>query len=345
MCRVLKLSKSGYYAWLRRKPSARAVRSAELLRAIKDEHVKSKGTYGSPRIHERLVRRGLKTSRKRVAALMHGAGVVGVTRRPKYKTTVRSEAAEPAADLVDRKFSANSPNELWVADITHVPTRAGARYLAIVLDVWSRKVVGWATSDEMPAGLVIQALEMAVARRRPSSVVHHSDQGSQYTSLAFTRLQRPRCAGLHRLRRRLLRQRHGRELLRHSRGRALPHRRPLRVPRGRGCPRLLVHRGLVQHSPAPQRARHALAGGVRTRRVSVHSCPQPSTTFQSPPCTPLGPPRDRSASRAGSGYYLIQTVHGNGATPGRLPHPRPPNRRGCSRGFGAASSGRRRGRG
>lgn len=187
MCRVLKLSKSGYYAWLRRKPSARAVRSAELLRAIKDEHVKSKGTYGSPRIHERLVRRGLKTSRKRVAALMHGAGVVGVTRRPKYKTTVRSEAAEPAADLVDRKFSANSPNELWVADITHVPTRAGARYLAIVLDVWSRKVVGWATSDEMPAGLVIQALEMAVARRRPSSVVHHSDQGSQYTSLAFTR--------------------------------------------------------------------------------------------------------------------------------------------------------------
>jgi putative transposase len=192
MCRVLVLSKSGYYAWLRRKPSARKKRSAELLAAIREEHVDSRGTYGSPRIYGRLVRRGLETSRKRVAGLMRDAGIVGISRRPKFKTTVRSESAEPAADLVDRDFTASGPNELWVADITHVPTREGARYLAIVLDVWSRKVVGWATSDEMPADLVIQALDMAIARRRPTSVVHHSDQGSQYTSLAFTR----RCKAL-----------------------------------------------------------------------------------------------------------------------------------------------------
>ncbi len=145
MCRVLRLSKSGYYAWLRRKPTPWAKRSAELLSAIREEHVDSRGTYRSRRIHERLVRRGLKTSRKRVAGLLRGAGIVGVTRGPKFETTVQSETAEPAADLVDRNVTAKGPSELWVADITYVPTREGARYLAIVLDGWSRKVVGWAT--------------------------------------------------------------------------------------------------------------------------------------------------------------------------------------------------------
>lgn len=190
MCRVLRLSKSVYYAWLGRKPSARRARSAELLAAIREEHLDSHGIYGAPRIHEKLRRRDLKTSRKRVARLMRDAGIVGVTRR--FKTTVRSEEAKPAPDLVDRDFTATGPNQLWVADITHVPTRQGSRYLAMVLDVWSRKVVGWATSDEMPAELVIQALDVAVARRRPEQVVHHSDQGSQYTSLAFTK----RCKAL-----------------------------------------------------------------------------------------------------------------------------------------------------
>lgn len=186
MCRVLDLSKSGYYAWLKRGPSVRARRNAELLEAIKEEHVASVGIYGAPRILAKLHRRGLKTSRKRVARLMHDAGITGVTRR-RFRTTVRDQGAKPPPDLVDRDFSASGPNQLWVADITHVPTRQGPRYLAMVLDVWSRKVVGWATSDEMPAELVIRALDTAIARRRPRDVVHHSDQGSQYTSLAFTR--------------------------------------------------------------------------------------------------------------------------------------------------------------
>jgi putative transposase len=134
-----------------------------------------------------LVRRGHHVSRKRVARLMRAAGIAGVTRRRwKHGTTVRDRAARPAPDLVDRRFVASGPNQLWVADITQIPTHAGPLFLATVMDVWSRKVVGWATSTRMPSELVIAALEMAIARRRPKKVVHHSDQGSQYTSVAFT---------------------------------------------------------------------------------------------------------------------------------------------------------------
>ena len=192
LCRVLKLSRSGYYAWARRKPSARAQRDEEVLAAIREEHLGSLGIYGAPRIQEMLRRRDIKVGRKQVARLMRDAGLVGVTRRPKHRTTVRDERARPAADLVDRDFTADGPNQVWVADITHIPTRAGTFYLAMVLDVWSRKVVGWATAAEMPAELVVAALDMAVARRRPRRVIHHSDQGSQYTSLAFTK----RCEAL-----------------------------------------------------------------------------------------------------------------------------------------------------
>lgn len=187
MCDVLGLSRSGYYAWLKRTPSSRAQQDVVLLKAIREEHLASMGIYGVPRIHEMLRRRRFRFSAKRVGRLMREAGLSGVTRRKKWKTTRRDERARPAPDLVERNFSATGPNELWVADITHIPTQAGALYLAMVLDVWSRKVVGWAIGTSMPAELVIAALDMALQQRRgPRHVVHHSDQGSQYTSAAFS---------------------------------------------------------------------------------------------------------------------------------------------------------------
>jgi putative transposase len=197
MCEVLGLSRSGYYAWAQRGPSARQVQDDVLLGVIREEHLASRGIYGSPRVHAMLKRRGHLVSRKRVARLMRSAGIVGVTRRRwKHGTTVRDKSARPAPDLVDRKFEADGPNRLWVADIKHIPTLTGTLFLASVMDVWSRKVVGWATSTSMPAELVIAALDMAHARRRPGRVVHHSDQGSQYTSLAFT--ERCRVLGVER---------------------------------------------------------------------------------------------------------------------------------------------------
>ena len=190
MARVLQLSRSGYYVWLSRGLSAHATRDEELRRAIGEAHLASRGIYGAPRIHATLRRAGLRVSRKRVARLMRVAGLTGVTRRRKHTTTVRDERARPAPDQVDRNFTADGPDRLWVADITHIPTRCGSLYLATVLDVWSRKIVGWSLSDTMPAELVVAALDDAMKRRRPSGFVHHSDQGSQYTSTAFTQ----RCA-------------------------------------------------------------------------------------------------------------------------------------------------------
>jgi putative transposase len=187
LCRVLGLSRSGYYAWLQRDGSARARQDEQLLAMVRQEHIASKGIYGAPRIHARLQRRGMQISRKRVARLMQQASLTGVTRRRfKAKTTVRDKSRRPAPDLVQRRFVAEKPNQLWVADITHIPLQSGTLFLAMILDACSRKVVGWATDTQMPAELVLLALERAVAVRKPKNVVHHSDQGSQYTSLAFT---------------------------------------------------------------------------------------------------------------------------------------------------------------
>ena len=190
LCEVLGLSTSGFYAWRARTPCQRALDDAAIIRALREEHLASRGVYGAPRLRGALRHRGLAVSRKRVARLMKAEGLCGVSRRPRHGTTRRDEQARPAPDLVERNFSADAPNRLWVADITHIRTRSGAHYLAVVLDVWSRKVVGWATASNMPAELVISALDMALARRRPRDVIHHSDQGSQYTSLAFA----ARCA-------------------------------------------------------------------------------------------------------------------------------------------------------
>lgn len=185
MCRVLEVSRNGYYGWLKRKPSKRAVANAALLATIREIHEESDGTYGAPRVHAELVEQGTPTSLNRVARQMRAAEIQGVSRRKGTKTTWRSADAEPAQDLVDRKFTADGPDQLWVADITYVPTWAGFLFLAIVLDVWSRRIVGWAMRTHLRTELVLEALDMALKQRRPDGVIHHSDQGSQYTSLAF----------------------------------------------------------------------------------------------------------------------------------------------------------------
>ena len=185
MCRVLGVSPSGYYAWQHRAPSARAQRDAELTMKIHTIHLESRGTYGAPRVHAELAAQGIALGRKRVARLMHRAQLRGVSRRKWVHTTTRNPDAEPAPDLVQRQFTAPGRDQLWVADITYVPTGAGFLYLAVVLDAWSRRVIGWAMETHLRTELVLAALDMALDQRRPSTVIHHSDHGCQYTSIAF----------------------------------------------------------------------------------------------------------------------------------------------------------------
>jgi len=187
MCRVLGVSTSGYYAWLKRSPSKRLQANAELKKKIAAVHSQSRGTYGAPRIHADLRAQGLRVGRKRVARLIAEQELRGVCRRRRVRTTIRREHSRPAPDLVARKFKAHNPNEIWVADITYIPTASGFLYLAVVLDVFSRRIVGWAMESHLRTSLVLAALDMAVHQRRPDNVIHHSDQGCQYTSLAFGR--------------------------------------------------------------------------------------------------------------------------------------------------------------
>lgn len=185
MAKVLGVSRSGFYAWQRRAPSTRSVADAALSVRIAEIHTVSKQTYGAPRIHAELADEGVSVGRKRVARLMKAAALTGVSRRKGTRTTFRDARVRPVNDLVDRNFRADEPNQLWVADITYVPTWAGFIYLSVVLDAFSRRIVGWAMGHDLKAQLVIDAMNMAIGQRRPGSVIHHSDQGSQYTSLAF----------------------------------------------------------------------------------------------------------------------------------------------------------------
>lgn len=193
-CRVLGVSTSGFYRWLKHQPCARQQADQVLLARIKHYHKLSRGTYGAPRIHFDLRDEGIFVSQKRIARLMAEANIHGITRRRKVRTTIRDGEARPAPDLVDRNFRADAPNRLWVADITYVPTRTGFLYLAVVLDVFSRRIVGWHMVNNLRTELVLNALQMAINQRRPEQVIHHSDQGTQYTSLAFG--QRCREAGV-----------------------------------------------------------------------------------------------------------------------------------------------------
>ena len=173
MARMLGVSKAGYYAWLQRPPSAHATADAVLLKRIKTVHASSRQTYGAPRVHADLRGRGERHSRKRIARLMREAGLVGASHRHGGPTTTRRNKDDrPAPDLVDRDFSATRPNQLWVADITYVPMMAGFLYLAVVLDAWSRKIVGWAMANHLRAELVLDAMEMAVGQRGPRTEPH-----------------------------------------------------------------------------------------------------------------------------------------------------------------------------
>jgi putative transposase len=195
MCRVLGVSPSGFWAWCKRPPSERARTDAALTGEIRRIHRRSRGTYGVPRVHAELRYDGTRCSRKRVARLMTAAGLEGVHRRRAIRTTVRDRDAAPAPDLVNRSFRAPGPDRLWVADITYVPTWAGFLYVAVVVDVFSRLVVGWSMAGHLRTELILDALDMAISRRRPGDgLVHHSDRGTQYTSLAFGR--RAREAGI-----------------------------------------------------------------------------------------------------------------------------------------------------
>ncbi len=188
MCRVLGVSASGFYAWSGRAPSARRLQDAVLTERIRQIHAASDEIYGSPNIHAELRDEGTRVGRKRVARLMRQARLRGVSRRRGFVVTTRRDArSRPAADLVNRSFAAEEANRLWVADMTYVPTWAGFIFLAIVVDVWSRRIVGWAIGESMSTELVLSALNMAVTIRKPREVIHHSDQGSQYTSIAFGR--------------------------------------------------------------------------------------------------------------------------------------------------------------
>jgi putative transposase len=181
LCRVLGVSPSGYWAWRKRAPSVRAQADAALSAQIRTLHQASRGTYGTPRIQAELASAGTHCGRKRVARLMRQAGLAGCHRRRPFHTTQRDPQAEPAPDLVQRTFTATAPNALWIADITYVPTRSeGFLYLAVILDVFSRRVVGWSMADHLRTELVVAALEMAVWNRHPGEgVIHHSDHGCQ----------------------------------------------------------------------------------------------------------------------------------------------------------------------
>ncbi len=189
MCRVLEVSRSGFHAWAAREPSARALADAALSARIAEIHAESGDTYGSPRVHAELrLEDGVRVARKRVERLMRRAGLSGMVPRRRGRTTVSVPGIRTAPDLVERDFNSTAINRLWCADITYIRTWEGWLYLASVMDCYSRRIVGWALADHLRAELVTDALEMAVARRRPGSgLVHHSDRGSQYTSLVFTR--------------------------------------------------------------------------------------------------------------------------------------------------------------
>jgi putative transposase len=185
-CRILGVSPSGYYAWLYRPPSDRELTDEWLLSKIKAAYVASRETYGAPRILHDLREEGIRVGKKRIARLMRKAGIQGVSRRRRGNTTKRDPKASPAQDLVRRDFTAKGPDELWVSDVTYVPTYQGFLFLSVVMDAWSRRIIGWSMATHLRTELVLDALEMALAQRREvAGTICHSDHGSQYTSLAF----------------------------------------------------------------------------------------------------------------------------------------------------------------
>ena len=193
-CRLLGVSRAGYYAWRDRAPSARSIADAVLSEAITASFTASRRTYGAPRIHADLAENGTRVGRKRIARLMRAAGIEGVHRRRRRWSSTQSDPnAGRAPDLVARRFHADAPDRLWVADVTYVPTVAGWLYLAVVIDVFSRRVLGWSMHANRKTRLVVDAVTMAAANRRREGadgvigVIHHSDQGAEYSSAELER--------------------------------------------------------------------------------------------------------------------------------------------------------------
>jgi putative transposase len=186
---MLGVSASGFYAWRGRPKSARAIEDEVLTATIREVHARTRRTYGAPRIHDELrLGLGVSCGRKRVARLMRCAGLKGAYRRRKQRTTIADRNTAPHPDRVLRNFTAAAPDRLWVADITYVPTGENYLYLATVLDVFTRRIVGWSMADHLRTELVVAALEMARHNRDPKpGLVHHSDRGCQYTSFTFGR--------------------------------------------------------------------------------------------------------------------------------------------------------------
>ncbi len=186
LCRVLEVSRSGYYAWRARKPSARALEDEQLRPKVVEAFATGRGTYGSPRVRDELVDQGVRIGRKRVARLMRELGLRGVCPR-KFRVTTDSDHDHPIAEnLLDRNFEASKPNEKWTTDITYVWTGEGWLYLAVVMDLFSRRIVGWSTADHMETSLCLEALRKALALRTDvDGLIHHSDRGVQYASAGY----------------------------------------------------------------------------------------------------------------------------------------------------------------
>jgi len=187
MCQILEVARSGYYAWKHRSPGPREQANQVLVERVRTEYQSSRKTYGSPRIHVVLRRKGVACGRHRIARLMHQDGLCARKRRKTHPvTTQRQPGVVPAPNRLNQEFSAQAPNQKWVSDFTYIETGEGWLYLAVVLDLFSRKVIGWAMSETMDAALVETALRMALLERQPEAgLLHHSDQGSQYTSAAY----------------------------------------------------------------------------------------------------------------------------------------------------------------
>jgi putative transposase len=184
MCSVLEVSRSGFYAWLARGDSRRSCEDRRLLGLICEEHGRSRGTYGARRTHAALKRRGERCGLHRVERLMRAAGIRSKVRRKFRKTTDSDHLLPLAIDLLEQDFKTSGPNRVWLSDITYIATDEGWLYLASTLDLYSRRIVGWAMSESMPTTIVVDALEMAIRRRSPSpGLVHHSDRGVQYATL------------------------------------------------------------------------------------------------------------------------------------------------------------------
>jgi len=183
MCHVLEVSRTAYYSWLKRPVSARQQRDKELLVHIKEIYLIGRKTYGSPRIHDEMKKRNINCSRKRVERLMKKNDIVSIHKNKFISTTNSKHNLPVAPNVLNRKFYADEPNQVWVADITYIPTREGWLYLAAVLDIYSRKIVGWAMGDRITTELITDAFNMAIYQRSPGvGLIHHSDRGCQYAS-------------------------------------------------------------------------------------------------------------------------------------------------------------------